>query len=115
MEEDVIVQNILDPDSRGFLPSIECVRAMADYILASGGAPRVGKQWPYRSISDEMSYARVCLNVLDLIYSTGFSRPLIVCSHLACVRCNVRYVHDFCRSHKGILIPDNSIPRQQYS
>ena len=50
IEEDVIVQHILDLDSRGFPPAIEGVREMADYILASRGAPRVGKQWPYRFI-----------------------------------------------------------------
>jgi hypothetical protein len=50
IEEDVIVQHILDLDSQGFPPAIEGVRDMADYILASRGAPRVGKQWPYRFI-----------------------------------------------------------------
>lgn len=48
IEEDVIVQNILDLNSRGFSPSVAGVRGMADYIFASRGAPRVGKQWPYR-------------------------------------------------------------------
>ena len=50
IEEDVIVQYILDLDLRGFPPSIEDVRAMADYILASRGARRVGKLWPNRFI-----------------------------------------------------------------
>lgn len=50
IEEDVIVQYILDLDSRGFPPSIEDVRAMADYILASRGARRVGKLWSNRFI-----------------------------------------------------------------
>lgn len=50
IEEDVIVQYILDLDSRGFPPSIEDVRAMADYILASRGARRVGKLWSTRFI-----------------------------------------------------------------
>jgi hypothetical protein len=49
-EEDVIVQYILDLDSRGFPPSIKDVREMADHILASRGTQRVGKQWPYRFI-----------------------------------------------------------------
>jgi hypothetical protein len=50
IEEDVIVQYILDLDSRGFPPLIEDVREMADHILASRGTQRVGKQWPYRFI-----------------------------------------------------------------
>ena len=50
IEEDFIVQHILDLDLRGFPPAIEDVREMADYILASRGAPCIGKQWPYRFI-----------------------------------------------------------------
>lgn len=37
IEDDVIVQNILDPDSRRFPPSIAGVRGMADYILVFAG------------------------------------------------------------------------------
>lgn len=50
IEEEVIVQHILDLDSGGFPPTIEGVREMPDYILASQGASRAGKQWPYRFI-----------------------------------------------------------------
>ena len=50
IEEEVVVQYILDLDSRGFPPSIEDVREMADHILASRGMQRVGKQWPNRFI-----------------------------------------------------------------
>lgn len=50
IEEDVDVQYISNLDSRGFPLSIEDVRAMADYILASRGARRVGKLWPNRFI-----------------------------------------------------------------
>ena len=35
IEKEVVVQYILNLDSRGFPPSIDSVRAMADHILAS--------------------------------------------------------------------------------
>ena len=50
IEEEVVVQYILDLDSRGFPPSIGDVAEMANHILVSRGAQRVGKQWPYRFI-----------------------------------------------------------------
>ncbi|KFY28361.1 hypothetical protein V493_02963, partial [Pseudogymnoascus sp. VKM F-4281 (FW-2241)] len=50
IEEEVVVQYILDLDSRGFPPLIRDVEAMVNSILASRGARRVGKQWPYRFI-----------------------------------------------------------------
>lgn len=50
LEEEVIVQYVLDLDSRGFPPRIEDVREMADHILATRTKRRVGKQWPYRFV-----------------------------------------------------------------
>ena len=50
IEEEVVVQYILDLDSRGFPPLIGDVEAMVNSILASRSARRVGKQWPYRFI-----------------------------------------------------------------
>jgi hypothetical protein len=50
IEEEVVVQYILNLDSRGFPPSIDSMRAMADHILASQNTRRVRKQWPYHFI-----------------------------------------------------------------
>ena len=50
IEEEVVVQYILNLDSRGFPPSIDSMRVMADHILASRNTQRIGKQWPYHFI-----------------------------------------------------------------
>ena len=43
-EEEVILQRILDLDSRGFSPHIKEVEEIANLILESRGAERVGVQ-----------------------------------------------------------------------
>ncbi len=43
LEEEVIVRNILDMDSRGFAPRMAGVEDMANFILESRGGKRVGK------------------------------------------------------------------------
>ena len=43
LEEEVIVRNILDLDSRGFAPRLASVEDMANYILESRGGKRVGQ------------------------------------------------------------------------
>jgi hypothetical protein len=43
LEEGVIIRYILDLDSRGFAPRLASVEDMANYILESRGADRVGK------------------------------------------------------------------------
>lgn len=50
LEEEVIVQNILDIDSRGFAPRLAGVEDMANYILKSRGGKRVGKLWAHRFV-----------------------------------------------------------------
>jgi hypothetical protein len=42
----VIIRYILDLDSRGFAPTYEAVRDMADKLLAARGAGQVGVHWP---------------------------------------------------------------------
>ena|ERR1700733_10808033 len=50
LEEEVIIQRILDLDSRGFAPRLASVEDMANYILESRGGKRVGKLWAYRFV-----------------------------------------------------------------
>jgi hypothetical protein len=44
-EESVIIQHILDLDSRGFPPRFTAVEEMANLLLADRGATQVGKKW----------------------------------------------------------------------
>ena len=50
LEEEVIIRNILELDSRGFAPRIAGVEDMANYILESRGGKRVGGRWAYRFV-----------------------------------------------------------------
>ena len=50
LEEDVILQKILDMDSRGFAPWLAGVKDMANFILELRGGRRVGKLWAYRFV-----------------------------------------------------------------
>ncbi len=50
IEEEVIVQKILDMDSRGFAPRLAGVEDMANFILKSRGGNRVGKLWAHRFV-----------------------------------------------------------------
>ena len=43
LEEEVIIRNILNLDSRGFAPQLARVEDMANYILESRGGKRVSK------------------------------------------------------------------------
>jgi hypothetical protein len=53
LEEEVIVRNILDMDSRGFAPQLAGVEDMANFILKSQGGRRVGKLWAYRFVQQQ--------------------------------------------------------------
>jgi hypothetical protein len=50
LEEEVIVQYILNLDSRGFAPRLASVEDMANYLLKTRGGKRVGKLWAHRFI-----------------------------------------------------------------
>ncbi|KAJ0130623.1 Ankyrin repeat domain-containing protein 50 [Fusarium oxysporum f. sp. albedinis] len=45
LEEQILVQFILDLDSRGFPPRLRCVEEMANRLLADRETPPVGKRW----------------------------------------------------------------------
>jgi hypothetical protein len=49
-EEETLVRYILDLDSRGFPTRISGVEDMANLLLATRCASRVGKQWAYRFV-----------------------------------------------------------------
>ena len=51
IEEEVIVQYILDQDSRGFSPRIVDVGDIANLLLRKRGVRPVGKNWPNRFIA----------------------------------------------------------------
>jgi len=46
-KKEVIIRNILDIDSRGFIPWLTDIEDMANYILESQGGKRVDKLWAY--------------------------------------------------------------------
>ena len=46
LEEEVIVEHILDLDSRGFSPTLGAVRDMADKLLAQRSVNQVDIKWP---------------------------------------------------------------------
>ncbi|EDO03136.1 hypothetical protein SS1G_05615 [Sclerotinia sclerotiorum 1980 UF-70] len=50
LEEKSLLQYILDMDERGFSPRISDVEDMANYILETRGAKKVGKLWAHRFV-----------------------------------------------------------------
>jgi hypothetical protein len=52
LEEEVIVNHILDLDSRGFSPRLADLEDMANYLLENRRAKRVGKNWAQRFVHD---------------------------------------------------------------
>ncbi|APA09832.1 hypothetical protein SS1G_05945 [Sclerotinia sclerotiorum 1980 UF-70] len=50
LEEEVLIQYIIDMDERGFAPKLSSVEDMANYILESRRAKKVGKLWAYRFV-----------------------------------------------------------------
>lgn len=46
LEESVVIQRILDLDSRGFPPRLRAVEDMANKLLADRAGGKVGKNWP---------------------------------------------------------------------
>ena len=50
LEEEVVVQKILELDTRGFAPQLAGVEDMANHILKSRGGQCVGKLWAHRFV-----------------------------------------------------------------
>ncbi|APA10425.1 hypothetical protein SS1G_07084 [Sclerotinia sclerotiorum 1980 UF-70] len=50
LEEEVLIQYIIDMDERVFAPKLSGVEDMANYILESRGAKKVGKLWAHRFV-----------------------------------------------------------------
>jgi hypothetical protein len=50
LEEEVIIRNILDIDTRGFAPRLSSVEDIANFILKWRGGKRVGGRWAQRFI-----------------------------------------------------------------
>ncbi len=46
LEEEVIIQHILDLDTRGFAPSYRAISDMANHLLSARGGAPVGIKWP---------------------------------------------------------------------
>ncbi|EDN98547.1 hypothetical protein SS1G_13406 [Sclerotinia sclerotiorum 1980 UF-70] len=63
LEEEVLIQYIIDMDERGFAPKLSGVEDMANYILESRRAKKVGKLWAYRFVKRhtklEMCFSRI--------------------------------------------------------
>ena len=51
IEEKVILQRVIDLDTRGFSPRLSGVKEIANLILQSRGGGRVGKNWTARYIA----------------------------------------------------------------
>ncbi|EDN92832.1 hypothetical protein SS1G_08697 [Sclerotinia sclerotiorum 1980 UF-70] len=50
LEEEVLIQYIIDMDDRGFAPKLNSVEDMANYMLETRGAKKVGKLWAHRFV-----------------------------------------------------------------
>ncbi len=55
LEEKVIVQNILDLDSRGFALRLASVEDIANFILESRRRRRVRKLWAHRFVQRQLA------------------------------------------------------------
>jgi hypothetical protein len=61
LEEEVIVNYILDLDTRGFAPTYAAVRDMADKLLAARDGGYVGQKWPANFVKRTDSL-KTCFN-----------------------------------------------------
>ena len=76
-EEEVIVDYILNLDSRGFAPTLAAVREMADKLLAIRDAPPVGQKWPANFVKRTDS--------LTTRFNRPYDRQRALCEDLAII------------------------------
>jgi hypothetical protein len=50
LEEDIVVQYVLELDSREYPPCFSTIEDIANYILCTKGLLYIGKNWVYRFI-----------------------------------------------------------------
>jgi hypothetical protein len=74
----VIVSYILDLDRRGFAPTYEAVRDIANKLLAARGAGQVGVYWP-RNLVKRTDSLTTCFN-------RAYDRQRALCEDLALIR-----------------------------
>jgi hypothetical protein len=77
-EEQVIVSYILDLDGRGFAPTYEAVRDMADKLLAARGAGQVGVHWPRNFVKRTDS--------LTTCFNRAYDRQRALCEDSALIK-----------------------------
>ena len=94
VEEQVIVRNILEMDSRGFAPRLAGVEDMANFILESRGGKRVGKLWAHRFVQRRPDLKTRFNRVYD------FQRAL--CENPELIGAWFRLVHNI-RTKYGVL------------
>ncbi|EDN91718.1 hypothetical protein SS1G_07578 [Sclerotinia sclerotiorum 1980 UF-70] len=62
-EEEVLIQYIIDIDERGFASKLNDIKDMANYILESRGAKRIGKIWAHRFVKC-YTKLKMCFNCI---------------------------------------------------
>jgi hypothetical protein len=77
-EEEVIIRHILNLDIRGFAPTYEAVRDMADKLLAARGAGQVGQKWPRNFVKRTDS--------LKTRFNRAYDRQRALCEDPALIR-----------------------------
>ncbi|KAH8621966.1 hypothetical protein IG631_23361 [Alternaria alternata] len=77
-EEQVIIRYILDLDTRGFAPTYEAVRDMADKLLATRGAGQVGVHWPRNFVKRTDS--------LTTCFNRAYDRQRALCEDSALIK-----------------------------
>ena len=74
----MIIRYILDLDTRGFAPTYEAVRDMADKLLAARGAGQVGVHWPRNFVKRTDS--------LTTCFNRAYDRQRALCEDSALIK-----------------------------